>query len=263
MLKVILIVDASHFLHRAYHVCKKDFSGKKLVEATLNKVVNMIRRVESDCGEPHALTAIALDHPAKNFRKELFPAYKGRRSEKDAELIEANDRMASYLQEYWHIACSEGFEADDVIATLVEDLSGAVLAGEARLVIASGDQDLHSLVFDGNGGAGVYQLSEKGIVGPKEVRERYGIEPEKIPLFKAIAGDTSDNYSGIPRLGPVAAKRIANQFSSMSQIFDSLDLLLPIERKHFEAVGREHGLLMQRLSTLCHDTVLDIPLEYA
>ena len=116
------------------------------------------------------------------------------------------------------------------------------------------------LAYDAGDQAGTYILHYKDgdyhALGPKQVEEKVDFPPNRVALFKAIAGDTSDGLKGIEGLGPVAARRLANAYPSAKKIHDSLERLQSSDRKKLEAAGLDHFLLMERMTTLRFDATL-------
>lgn len=252
----LLILDLSNLAARAYHVVKRgreDESVYGLAKHQLKVAArSLVRQVDPlrICG--------ALDGE-RNFRQDLYPNYKGHRGEKDPELSElmrsAGDILAEEIGA--EIYSSDNYEADDVIATLAQ----ASIPYGWRICIASNDADLQQLVCDLGGGTGVFVMrSEQGAytsVGPAEVEAgKMGVPPLRVPLAKAMMGDASDGYEGVPGLGPVAARRIATTYRSPKQIFDNLDRLQKSDRTKLTAAGREHLELMLNLATLRSDAPL-------
>jgi len=112
-----------------------------------------------------------------------------------------------------------GFEADDVIGTLTR-------RSKDQVIIVTGDRDILQLVKDGK--VLVYMptkgLSEAKLYGEKEVKERMGVMPNKIPDFKALAGDSSDNYPGVPGIGPKTAIKLLTKYKSIEGVLKTKEL---------------------------------------
>lgn len=252
----LLLIDVSNLVARCYHVAARGKEGESVYGLAKHHLKKMAQSLERQV-EPLRVCA-AIDS-AYNFRKLLYPDYKAHRGEKDAELIQLLEDAPAILQAELGAECyvAPGFEADDVIATLAQ----AALPYEWRIVISSNDADLHQLICDLGGGAGVFALqSDQGAyrsLGPKDVLAgKMGVPPLRVPMFKSLAGDVGDNIPGANGIGPVAARRIASEHRSVKQMFANLDRLCKADRAKVEAAGQDYLELMLTLTTLRSDAPL-------
>jgi len=168
----------------------------------------------------------------------------------------------------------DGYEADDVIGTLATQAAklktknlpagrqGKIISVDEVLIV-SGDKDLMQLVTDK---VKLYMptrgLSEGQIVGEKEVKEKMGISPEEIVDYKGLVGDPSDNYPGVPGIGPKTAIDLLKKFGTVEELYQKMK-----EGKGFEGVGEttikkladgaESAVLSKKLATI----ILDVPIK--
>ncbi|WP_161883564.1 5'-3' exonuclease [Deinococcus alpinitundrae] len=250
---VFLAVDVSNIVARAYHATAAGKEGQSVIGLARHRLKTMLKTLLRET-EPVRLIG-ALDS-GKCFRHDLFPEYKAHRGEKPAEFRQLLDEAPDLLRkefgmELYH---SPGFEADDVLASLADQCLGTGV----RFVIASNDKDLFALAHKGPDGSGTYLLHYDAnsycALGPSEVETKLGVPPHRVALLKAIQGDNSDNIPGIVGLGPVAAKRLANAYPSMSSIFANLERLQTSDRTKLQAAGLEEALRQETLVTLRYDT---------
>ncbi|MFT5352748.1 MAG: DNA polymerase-1, partial [Candidatus Paceibacteria bacterium] len=165
----------------------------------------------------------AYDLPKKTFRHEVYADYKSGRKALDDNLSKQLNRSRDVLKAFnIPIYEQEGFEADDVIGTIVEKMKKK---DDIEIVIASGDMDTLQLV-DGKK-VRVYTL-RKGIkdtivYDEKGVKERFGFKPELLTDFKGLRGDPSDNIIGIPGIGEKTATDLITNFGTIEEIYKKLE----------------------------------------
>ena len=184
-------------------------SVKDELSAAHDRSVNMVRRMLE--GYPGALVAVCCDSPS-NWRKELEPSYKANRPPRDSAAFEQLHLVKETLSKdgllVWE---SEGFEADDVLATACR---AAVKAGH-EVVVASADKDLTQLVE-----LGVSWASPKTgeLLTRDGVRAKFGVWPEQMRDYLAICGDSSDNVRGVQGVGPKGAVKLLDEYVTLEQV---------------------------------------------
>ena len=209
----ILLVDLSGIMHRNYAVN----AGKGDVDKAANDTLAHVRSL----AERYAHTAICCDM-GKSFRHDIakqiqewipdHKGYKGKRPEADPVLVSQMRRVERELfEEGFHVFRARGFEADDVIATLC----AWARANGHPVVIATEDKDLRSLVTDDDPKVCVAR-KDGAIVTPAEVRERFGVNPERLIELLAIAGDGTDCVPGVKGLGLDKAAKVLTGFGSFA-----------------------------------------------
>jgi DNA polymerase I len=185
---LLLAIDGDSLAHRAYHALPKSIR--------LNAIVGF-------AGWD------SLDTPT--YRHEALPAYQSGRVFEDS-IVEQLDLLPALVGSFgFHVAKAPGYEADDFLAAAAHAWSGPVL-------VATSDRDAFQLVSDR---VTILQpvkgVSELARIGPAEVRERYGVEPEQVPDFIALRGDPSDKIPGAPGVGPKKAADVLKQHGSLAQ----------------------------------------------
>jgi DNA polymerase-1 len=221
----LILIDGMHLLHRAAHsyanlgVWKgEDFIPTGSIYGFLRLGVKLWDKYAT----PHSRLVVCWD-AGYDHRVALYPGYKENRriaKEEGGNIpFTPSQRTAlmSLLQVAgWAQASSPGYEADDVMATLASQAPGTV-------AIYTGDQDLHQTVTDR-----VHVLSSlKGkdvIWDIDKVREKWGVEPSRIPQAKGLAGDSSDNIPGCPGCGLGWAKKLLNRYDTLDQIIEVASL---------------------------------------
>lgn len=196
------------------------------------------------------LFAAALDSIGPTFRHNQFVAYKATRQKTPEDLTAQIPKIESILQALGvpTLRC-EGYEADDIIATLASQC-----AGEGRpCFIVSGDKDLLQLV--GNKTKALrpsenFSFRETDATG---VLEEWGVKPEQIGDYLALTGDASDNIPGVKGIGDKTAQKLIAQFESLEAIYKNLQNIEPESLRKKLEEGRESASISRELVSLCYN----------
>jgi exodeoxyribonuclease-3 len=207
----LLIIDGDSFAHRSYHALPKTIlgRGRKPAGAILG-FANMLLRLYRD-EHPRAVLVAWDTLDVSTYRHEALPAYQSGREFDDA-LLEQLDALPEFVA-----ACglqnakAPGFEADDFLA--------AAAAKEERrggtVLVASGDRDTFQLASDRTTILYPIRAGEMARIGPAEVRARYGVDPNQVPDFIALRGDSSDRIPGAPGVGATGAATLLQRYGSL------------------------------------------------
>ncbi|WP_166554941.1 DNA polymerase I [Mycolicibacterium sp. CBMA 226] len=199
--------------------------------------------------------AAAFDVSRKTFRKEKYPDYKEGRAATPDEFRGQIDITKEVLGALGiTVLAEEGFEADDLIATLATQAE----AEDFRVLVVTGDRDSLQLVTDDV----TVLYPKKGVSDlhrftPDAVVEKYGLTPTQYPDFAALRGDPSDNLPGIPGVGEKTASKWINQYGSLQALVDHVD----------EVKGKVGDSLRANLSSVIlnrelTDLVRNVPLAH-
>jgi len=219
--KILVLLDAHAILHRAYHALP-DFKSQVTGEPTgaLYGVSAFLIKVIRELNPDYIVAC--YDVPEPTFRHIAYDEYKGKRPKMDSELAGQIDRSRDLMKAFdIPIYEKPGFEADDILGTIVEKLKDN---DDIKIFIASGDMDTMQLVK--NGDVVVYTL-KKGIndtmiYDQKAVRDRFGFLPAFLPDFKGLSGDPSDNIIGVPGIGAKTATALIENFGKIESIYKKL-----------------------------------------
>jgi DNA polymerase I len=213
MAQPLLIVDGDSFAHRAYHALPKTIlrEGGKGGGAIVGFANFLIRLYESERPRAVLVGWDTLDVPTYRHRK--FPAYQSGRNFDDA-LVEQLDVLPEFVAACGFAnAKAAGYEADDFLAA-------AVAKEEKRkgtAVVASGDRDTFQLASGSTTIVHPIRAGEMARIGPAEVRERYGVEPQQVPDFIALRGDPSDKLPGVKGVGAIGAATLLRSYGSLEK----------------------------------------------
>jgi DNA polymerase I-like protein with 3'-5' exonuclease and polymerase domains len=256
-MKKLVLVDGHAVFHRAYHAMPPLTTSKgELVNAVFG-FTSMLLRAISDI-KPDYIT-VAFDTADPTFRHQEYTAYKAQRVAAPEELHEQMPRVKQVL-EVLNIPIFElsGYEADDIIGTLVEQGSKN---RDLEIIIVTGDRDTLQLVRPH---VKVYSpgksFSDVVYYDEKITKAKYGIDPERIVDLKAIAGDSSDNIPGVRGIGNVGATKLVQEFGSVEGIYKNLDKIPGKVRKLLEA-DSESAVLSKKLATIDTKTPIKLDLK--
>jgi DNA polymerase-1 len=211
-LRPLLVVDGDSLAHRAYHAMPKTVRLGAVLGFT-----NMLLRLWQ-AEEPRAVLVGWDSIGEPTYRNEAFEAYQSGR-QFDPELLEQLDQLPELVAALGFAnAKAPGYEADDFLAA-------AVAAEEARggsAVVATSDRDAFQLASERTTILQpVRGVSELARVGPAEVRERYGVEPEQVRDFIALRGDPSDRLPGASGVGPKKAADVLREHGTLEAALDA------------------------------------------
>ncbi len=210
MKKILLLVDGSSFLYRAYYALPDLRSPSGKPTGAIYGILNMLRRLDKDY--PTAYLTCVFDAKGKTFRDAIYPEYKANRPSMPEDLVDQIAPIHEAIQSFgWTILSVEGIEADDVIGTLAE--KGKEQGFE--VVIATADKDMAQLV---NENVTLVNTMSNEILDREGVIAKFGIPPESIIDYLSLIGDTSDNIPGVPKVGPKTALKWLTQFGSLDSI---------------------------------------------
>ncbi|MEU6193442.1 DNA polymerase I [Streptomyces sp. NPDC047061] len=204
--------------------------------------------------------AVAFDVSRKTWRSEEFPEYKANRS-KTPDEFKGQVELIGELLDAMHAQrfAVEGFEADDIIATLATQAE----AEGFEVLIVTGDRDSFQLVTEHT--TVLYPtkgVSELTRFTPEKVFEKYGLTPAQYPDFAALRGDPSDNLPGIPKVGEKTAAKWINEFGSFAELVERVDEVKGVAgqnlRDHLESVKLNRRLTELERAVELPKTVADL-----
>ncbi len=190
-------------------------------------------------------------------RERAYEPYKAQRRPRPDLLSEQWPHLAPLAEAFgFHNVKVEGWEADDVIATLVRKAQEAGIP----VMVVSGDRDVYQVVGDGvrvmTTSRGV---SETKIYDREGVIERYGVAPELVPDLIGLKGDTSDNIPGVPGIGDKTAAQLLQEFGSLEAVLDNVDRVSGAKRKRNLIEHAEDARISKQLATLNYE--IDVPID--
>ncbi len=250
----LLLLDGNAILHRAYHALPPLTSKKGKQINAVYGFITMLLRVIVDLKPTHI--AVAFDSKKPTFRHKVYRQYQAQRPKMKPELAGQFKIIKRVLKAFAIPTYSlVGYEADDVIGTIARQAKSKPKIDE--VIIVTGDQDILQLV---GRGVKVYMpirgLSQAKLFGTRAVKERLTILPSQIIDYKALVGDPSDNYPGVPGIGPKTAVELLAKYKNLETIYENLDKIPESIRKKL-IKGEELAWLSKKLATI----VIKLPIK--
>jgi 5'-3' exonuclease len=213
----LLVVDAPSMLFRAFYALPSSIKGAdgRPVNALLGTANLVLREVEAH--DPRAVV-LCFGPDAATYRVELFDGYHAERPDVPDDLAPQFAASGSFFEAFgWYVESHDSLEADDLLGTLArleEEAGGTAL-------ILTGDRDMFqcateriTVLYTRTGARGAE------VIGPKEVRRRYGIPPDLVPDFIALRGDPSDGIPGAKGVGEKTAAELLQRHGSLERVLD-------------------------------------------
>ncbi len=257
-LKTVVLLDAHAILHRGYHAMQGFATREGKPTGALYGFITMVLRIYEDI-KPDYIAA-CFDLPKPTFRHISYDGYKAGRSKTD-------DALITQIQEAYALCDAlcipiykeEGFEADDLLGTIAEQLKKQA---DTRVIIASGDMDTFQLIDDNI--VTVYTLkkaNEAALFNSQSIIDRFGFAPVHIPDYKGLSGDTSDNIIGIKGIGDKTATELIKRYGTIEEMYEVLkkDRQTLLDAGFKERIvklleeGEEDALFSKTLATIRRD----------
>ncbi|WP_194096828.1 DNA polymerase I [Marivivens aquimaris] len=252
------LIDGSAFIFRAYHALPPlTRKSDGLPVGAVSGFVNMLQRyVEGNTG-PDAATHVAVifDHSGDSFRNAIYDQYKAHRPPAPEDL-KPQFPLTREATRAFNIACHEieGYEADDIIATL----SCRAREAGGRVTIVSSDKDLMQLVGDG---VEMLDPMKNKRIDREGVEEKFGVGPERVVDVQALAGDSVDNVPGAPGIGIKTAALLINEYGDLETLLDRAEEIKQPKRRQTLIEFREQIEISKKLVQLDCDMELDFTIE--
>ncbi|MGH2495679.1 MAG: DNA polymerase I [Ktedonobacteraceae bacterium] len=253
----LMVVDGHAMIHRAFHAVPEDLTTSKgeVVNATFGFTSILIKELSEIKPD---YVAVTFDRSAPTFRHVEYAPYKAHRPTLPDIMRSQFARIREIVEAFGiPIYEKDGFEADDVIGTL----SVQATQQGVDTVILTGDMDTLQLVNDHVR----VKVAKRGIndvtdYGVPQVMDRYGLPPEKLPDFKGLVGDTSDNIPGVPGIGPKTATKLLVEYGDVEGVLAHIDELSPKEQRLLREQGKQ-ALQSKHLATIVLDAPVQLDLE--
>jgi len=256
-MKRLVLIDGHAILHRAYHAFPLTLKTRR--GETINAVygftrmlLTVLKNLKPD------YVAVAFDLAEPTFRHEEFVGYQAHRPEREALMEEQLERVEEVVRTLnIPTFAVKGFEADDVIGTLAKQ---AAKKG-VETAIVTGDRDIMQLV---NSKVKIYApikgFADAKLFGKQDVQELLGIKPEQIVDYKALVGDASDNYPGVPGIGPKTAVSLLGEYQDLETIYRKVGRLPEKVAKRL-VDGKESAELSRKLAQIVTNVPIKLSLK--
>jgi DNA polymerase-1 len=253
----LFLIDGNSLAYRAFFALPEEISTSDgRPTNTILGFASMLVKILTDYGE---VPTVVVWDAGMSGRKEISEEYKAQRRSRPDLLKLQWPHLAPLVEAFGYPNVSvEGYEADDVIAALVERAREKGIP----VMVVTGDRDAYQLVGDGVR----IMTTSRGITDTRVydregVVERYGIPPELIPDFLGLKGDTSDNIPGVPGIGDKTAAELLNRFGSLEGVLEHVDDISGAKRKQNLTEHAEDARVSKQLATIVRDVPVDLDLE--
>ena len=249
----LCLVDGSGFIFRAFHALPVlTRSDQTPVNAVLG-FSNMLLKLLDDLHATHL--AVIFDSARESFRNELAPDYKANRPDPPDELIPQFPLVREATRAF-NVECLEkpGFEADDLIATYARQAEAA----EMDVIIISSDKDLMQLVSDR---ISMFDAIKNRTIGRTEVKEKFGVGPEKVVDVQALAGDSTDNVPGVPGIGIKTAALLIQEYGDLEALLSRAGEIKQPKRRQSLIDFADQARLSRKLVRLRDDVPTDLTVD--
>ncbi len=249
----LVIIDGNAILHRAYHALPFLNTKVGLPTNAVYGFFTMLLKVIADLKPEYLI--VCFDRKAPTFRKQMYVGYQAKRPTMSDDLVPQIDIVHKTLDsaKIKHFGI-DGYEADDLIGTI----SKQAVKQNLEVIILSGDRDLlqlvnsHVLML-----APIVGITNMALFDENKVKEKYGLDPIQIIDYKALVGDSSDNYPGVTGIGPKTASDLLKKYESLENLYAHIGEL-PMQIQQRLATDAEQAALAKKLATI----IIDAPLKF-
>jgi DNA polymerase I len=253
----LFLIDGPSLVYRAFFALPESIATSTGVPTNaIFGFASMLVKIVTEYGV--CPTVVAWD-AGMSGRTEVFAEYKAQRRSRPDLLKQQWPAMEPLVEAFGYSNVRvEGFEADDVIASIAEHALRA--EPPVPVMIVTGDRDAFQLI-DGDGIVKV-MATARGITDTKiydrqAVIDRYGIAPELIPDFYGLKGDTSDNIPGIPGIGDKTASELIQSYGTLEEVLAHVDEIKGAKRKENLVEHAENARISKQLATVQRDVAVD------
>lgn len=259
--KRLLLIDGNSITYKAFFALIKlvdRFTNNEGVHTNAIYGFNNMLNIMLDKVKPtHVL--VAFDAGKTTFRTEMYADYKAGRDKTPEELVEQFDYVKELLKnrgiKYYQL---NNYEADDIIGTLSKEADG--LGFDTTIV--TGDNDLTQLCSNKT----TVSISNRGVSGVVRydtdyVKKEMGITPEQIIDWKALKGDSSDNYSGVTGVGDKTSLKLVKQFGSVEKLYDHVDEVSGKKLKEHLIEDKDKAFLAKKLARINREAPIEISID--
>src|SRR5947209_9200798 len=256
----LFLIDGNSLAYRAFFALPESIATSTgMPTNAIFGFASMLVKILTDYG-PKA-TVVVWD-AGDTGRREVYPEYKAQRTTRPDLLKEQWPHLEPLVEAFGYKNLAvKGFEADDVIASIVQ--SAREQAPPIPVMVVTGDRDAYQLVDDG---VVKIMTTSRGITDTRVydrqgVIDRYGIPPELIPDFIGLKGDTSDNIPGVPGIGDKTAADLLQRFGTLEGVLDHVGAVSGAKRKENLTTHADAARMSKVLATAKRDIPVDLDVE--
>ncbi|MBI1336833.1 MAG: DNA polymerase I [Phycisphaera sp.] len=231
--QTLYLIDGHAQIFRAYYAIRGGMTSPVTGEPTQATFgfVGMLLKLYRQFHPQYVI--VAHDTPGRTFRDDLFPEYKANRGAPPEDLPPQIDRIYEMTKLFGIPTIGvEGFEADDVIATIIRKIVDDPRHAGVHVRIVSKDKDLEQLLSER---VSMFDIHTDTLITPGSLMEDKGVTPEQVVDLLCLMGDTADNIPGAPGIGPKTAAALIQEFGSLDNLLGQLDKVKGKKRENLES----------------------------
>ena len=251
------LIDGSGYIFRAYYALpplsrKSDGLPTGAVSGFCSMLFKLLEDSKSNQNrQKPSHFAVIFDSARKTFRNEIYSDYKANRSEAPDDLVPQFEYIRKSVLAF-NLPSVEliNYEADDLIATYVDK----ILDNGAKVTIVSSDKDLMQLYKKD---VRIFDPMKNKFISDIDVKNKFGVSPDKVIDVQALAGDSSDNVPGVPGIGVKTAAELINKYGNLETLLKSAKEIKQNKRRETLIENKDKALISKKLVTLKHDAPID------
>ena len=252
---LLALVDGSNYLYRAYYAIPALTNSKGLPTHAIYGFTTMLMKLMRDLNPDYVV--VAFDVKGPTTRHGEYEEYKATRKPMPEDLIPQVPLIKDVIRAFsMCVMEKQGIEADDIIGTLTKQAKASGL----RTAIVSGDKDLMQLVGDD---VSMVDTMKDKTYDAAAVKEKFGVEPDKVVEILGLMGDTSDNIPGVPGIGPKTAQRLIEEYGTVEEVIANSENLRNVKLRESFRKHADQARLSRNLALIRTDIDLDFHLEDA
>jgi DNA polymerase I len=252
--KRIFLVDGNSYLYRAFYATPHLSNSRGTPTNAIYAFISMIKKLRNT-ENPDTLVVI-FDSKAPSFREAISKEYKAQRPPMPGNLIAQVPYVKAIVEAMGlPVLEKEGYEADDIIGTIVEHLKNH---DDMETFIVTSDKDMMQLISDT---VCIYDSMKTQIICEPEVLAKLGVKPARVIDYLALCGDTSDNIPGVPGIGEKTARELISTVGSFDDIYRKIEEVKKNSVKERLLAGKEQGEMSRQLATIKIDVPIDVSIE--
>ncbi len=255
----LFLIDGNSLAYRAFFALPESIGTSD--GRPTNAIYGLASMLVKIIDEHHPSGVVVAWDAGMSGRKETYDLYKAQRKPRPDLLREQWPHLMPLVEAFGYTNVKvEGYEADDVIASLVRQAREE----DIRVMVVTGDRDAYQLVAEGVRVMSTSRgITETKIYDEAAVEERYGVPPALITDLMGLRGDTSDNIPGVPGIGEKTATQLLQQFGSLDGVLESVDQISGAKRKQNLVEHADDARMSKALATLQYDVVTGVDLQAA
>jgi DNA polymerase-1 len=249
----LYLIDGNSYVYRAYYAIRELSNSKGFPTNAIYGFTNMLLKIIRE-KKPDSIV-VSFDSPVPTERHRIYEEYKAQRPETPRELVEQMPYIKKMISAF-NISIFEapGYEADDLLGTLAKRAASEGI----DVFIVTGDKDMLQLV---NNRVKIYDPMKDKVLDEEFVKEKFGVGPERITEFMALAGDAVDNIPGIKGVGEKTAKELLSEFESLDDLLNNTSRIRKDKLRLLVSENADIVRLSKKLATIDTSVPLDINID--